>query len=157
MRVRVTTEPDGDLCMESAYAADFVADFKAAIPSHGRQWHPDRKRWRISALYTVELLAFLASHQVQDDRTPTGVPENSPRPPMPEDLRAAFDTLHCAYTAPLGAAEAVYKFLVRHSTHEDVQDGHIDFHGLSAAITTVRRYLNPPRDSEEHDDDTLPF
>jgi hypothetical protein len=147
--------------MESPYEPGFVQTFKGNIPSSGRKWLPDRKRWLVSALYIPELLALLRhiDAEVQDDRvTSEGVPVALP--PMPPDLKAAFDILHLQYTAPLGAAEAVYKFFARY-WHPDVGGTHEDCALLNQAIATIRQYLAPcpvPPVPEEGDhDDDIPF
>ena len=70
MRVRLTLEEDGAVCLESPYDPGFVEGLKRAIDYGGRQWNPGRKRWIVSALYTEELLRFLThvGAQIQDDR-----------------------------------------------------------------------------------------
>ena len=152
MRVRLTTEPDGNVCLESPYDRAFVDGLKAAIEYDGRSWVPERKRWVIRALYIDTLLAYLqqSTTSIQDDREHGNL---LPVPPVPEDLRAAFDTLYLTYTAPLGIAEVAYKFLARHSDHADV-GGTLSFHALNDAIATIRRYLDP---QEEDNNDAIPF
>lgn len=156
MRVRLTLEADDAICMESPYEARFVTEFKAALPWDGRTWQADRKRWIVSALYAVELLDFLQHYgaQIQDDRTP--VPTTGAAvilPPMPNDLREAFDILHLQYTAPLCVAEGSFKALVKYH-HPDVGGEVALFHQVAEAIEVVRHYLNP---KDDFDDDTIPF
>jgi len=151
MRCRLTTEPDGSICLDSGYDQVFVQQLKLAIPFGGRQWVPDRKRWILSALYAPELLTFLASWgaQVQDDRDlhRTG----ALLPPMPEELQVAFDDLFLAYTAPLCVAEASYKALAKY-WHPDRGGNTEDFHRVNNAIGVIRRYLDWSEAS--HDDTT---
>ena len=61
---------------------------------------------------------------------------------MPEDLAQAFATLHLAPTAPLGAADAVFKFWARHC-HPDVGGDPAQFRAANDAIQIIRRYLDP--------------
>lgn len=142
MRARLTSEPDDRICLESGYDPTFVDRLKAAIPYGGREWSPDRKRWLISALYAAELLDFLKSWgaQVQDDRATADTPVAVP--PMPDDLRAAYDALHLAYTAPLCVAEASYRALVKYY-HPDIGGNADDFCRVGDAIATIRSYLDP--------------
>ena len=97
----------------------FVDGLKAAIPYAARAWESDRKIWVIWPLYQQDLLDYLRAvgAQVQDDRETAHAP--TPMPAMPEDLAQAFATLHLAPTAPLGGAEAMFKFWARHC-HPDV-------------------------------------
>src|SRR5215471_5249228 len=150
MRCRLTSEPDGSICLESGYDQVFVQQLKLALPLGGRQWVPDRKRWLVSALYAPELLAFLASWgvRVQDDRS-SGIPVALP-PPMPDELRQAFDALFLAYSAPLCVAEASYKALAKY-WHPDKGGTIEDFHRVNDAIGVIRRYLDW---REEGSDDT---
>lgn len=153
MRVRLTLEPDGATCLESPYDRAFVDGLKQAIDYGGRQWDSQRKRWLISALYADVLLAYLqqAGCQVQDDRSPSGG-SLVPVPPMPEDLRRAFDTLHVAYTAPLCVAEGAYKALAKYY-HPDKGGAGDGFTSINDAIQTIRDYLDP----QEGNDDDIPF
>ena len=155
IRVRLTTEPDGSTCLESPYDRTFVENFKRAVDSGGRQWDASRKRWIISVLYTDVLLAFLRSCQAQvhDDREGHG--PVMAVPPMPEDLRLAFDALYLAYAAPLCVAEASYRALVKY-VHPDVGGMATEFHRVSDAIGVIRHYLDPPPE-ETADDDDIPF
>ena len=150
IRVRLTLEADGATCLESPYDRSFVDGLKAAIDYGGRSWDPSRKKWLISALYAEELCEFLqqVGAQVQDDRWPVGV--LMPPPAMPEDLRQAFETLHLAYTAPLGVAEAVYRFWAK-QTHTDVGGTVEHFHLVNDAIQVIRKHLDPKSD------DDIPF
>lgn len=153
--VRLTTEHNGDICLQSPYDRQFVEDLKFSIPYDARSWDPTRRRWIILALYTDDLLSFLtdAGATVQDDRESVTARTMTATPAMPRNLRHAFDVLHLAYTAPLGGAEAMFKFLARHSTHDDV-GGPINFHAINDAISTIRSYLNPKSDDA---DDSIPF
>jgi hypothetical protein len=154
MRIRLTTGDDGAVHLESPYDRTFVEDLKQAIDRGGRTWDPERKRWIISALYVSVLLEFLAQQgaQIQDDRTP--VTSMAPLPPMPEDLREAFAVLHLAPTAPLCAAEAVFKALSKYY-HPDRGGDAEAFCAIGDAVDTVRRYLDPkPEDSDAND---VPF
>ena len=155
IRVRLTSEPDGSTCLESPYDRTFVDGLKFAVDYGGRQWDASRKRWIISALYTDILLNFLRSYQahVQDDREGQGPVVAVP--PMPDDLRQAFDALYLAYAAPLCVAEASYRALVKY-VHPDVGGVADKFHKISGAIAVVRRYLDPePEDLQ--DDSGIPF
>ena len=71
---------------------------------------------------------------------------------MPEDLAQAFATLHLAPTAPLGAADAVFKFWAHHC-HPDVGGDPALFRAANDAIQTIRRYLDP----QEDPDADIPF
>lgn len=154
MRVRLTTDHDGGICLESPFDRTFVDGLKQAIDYGGRSWDPQRKRWLISALYVTELLHYLhqVGVEVQDDRE--GGQAVTHVPPMPEDLKEAFDALHLQYTAPLGAAEACYKFFARH-WHPDAGGNAEDFHKVNDAIAIIRKYLNPPVEDGTNDD--IPF
>lgn len=159
IRVRLTLEPDGAVCLESPYDRTFVDGLKLAIDYGGRQWDPQRKKWLVSALYVDVLEDFLqrVGAQVQDDRgaPPAGSGAVVPPPPMPTDLREAFNALFLAYAAPLCVAEASYKALAKYF-HPDV-GGHVDdFHGVNDAIAIVRKYLNP-KPEPMHDDTDIPF
>jgi hypothetical protein len=154
MRVRLTTDPDGAVCLESAYDRDFVEELKRAIDYGGRKWDPERKRWVITALYVDVLLQFLKQQgaHIQDDRT-TGT-SLTPVPPMPEDLREAFAVLHLATTAPLCVAEGSFKALSKYY-HPDRGGDAEQFCAIGTAITIVRSYLDPrPEDADEGD---VPF
>ena len=123
IRVRLTLDPDGAVWLESPFNQDFVDGLKRAIDYSGRQWDPGCKKWLVSALYADVLDAFLRTvgAQVQDDRAPTdrtGGALVAP-PPLPTDLREAFDALFVAYNAPLCVAigvPALWKRLNRHHT-----------------------------------------
>jgi hypothetical protein len=140
--------------MESPYDRDFVEGLKLHIDYGGRSWDPARKRWIVSALYTDVLLRYLTQvgAQVQDDRAPQAQ-ALAAVPAMPAELKTAFDDLHLAYTAPLGAAEAVYKFFARH-WHPDVGGNQDDFCRINDAIQVIRRYLDPKDDDLDAD---IPF
>jgi hypothetical protein len=156
MRVRLTSEPDGAVALEASYRdwEPVREDFKREIPYDGRRWDADRKRWVIAALYVSDLMQFLSQRgaQVQDDRAPTTAAVAVP--PMPEDLREAFDVLYLAYSAPLCAAEAVFRALSKYC-HPDRGGDVQKFHHVNDAIAVVRKYLDPR--PENHDDDTVPF
>jgi hypothetical protein len=152
LRVRLTSEPDGRTCVESPYHQGLIEQLKATIPLVSREWHNERKRWLVSALYVTDLLTMLhgLGAQVSDDRAEAHPPVALPA--MPEDLAQAFTTLHLAPTAPLGAAEAVFKFWARHC-HPDVGGDPALFRAANDAIQTIRRYLDP----QEEEDDDIPF
>jgi hypothetical protein len=154
MRVRLTSEPDNAVCLESPFDRDFVDQLKRAIDYGGRKWDPDRKRWIITALYVDVLLQFLQRHgvHVQDDRTPAT--SMAPLPPVPEDLREAFDALYLTYNAPLCAAEAVFRSLSKYY-HPDHDGDPEQFHKVNDAIAVVRHYLDPR--PENPDADAVPF
>ena len=150
MRVRLTTALDEQIEMESPYDAAFVAAFKAAIPPHGRAWDGERKRWAVSLLYLDELLTFVHQWpgcQVQDARQAEGRARELP--PMPDDLREAFDTLALAYHAPLCVAEASYRAWAK-ACHPDMGGDPEQMQAASRAIAVIRRYLDPK-------DDDIPF
>lgn len=151
IRVRLTLDPDGSVCLESPYDAGFVAGLKAAIDYGGRQWAPDRKRWLISALYSEELLQFLqyVGAQVQDDRHEAGA--LAPLPPMPPELRDAYDVLFLAYTAPLCVAEASFRALAKY-WHPDKGGDPAQFQHINNAMAIIRQHLDP-----KAPDDDLPF
>ena len=142
MRVRLTTVPDDGVYFESPYDQRFVEHFKQAISYSGRQWEPERKRWLVTALYVVDLLGFLAQQgvQIQDDRTPTT--SMTAVPPMPDDLREAFDALTVAYVAPLCVAEAAFRAWSKYC-HPDRGGDPQQFHKVNDAIAVVRKYLDP--------------
>lgn len=143
VRVRLTTENPDQVCLQSPYSAELVDRIKSAIPYSGRAWDSSRKVWLVSMLFVPDLMQLLADlrAQVMDDRIQV-LPQVLELPPMPDDLREAFDTLHLAYTAPLGAAEAVYRFWAK-QTHTDVGGNPEQFRAASEAITVIRRYLDP--------------
>lgn len=155
LRVRLTTEPDGAVALESPYDRAFVDELKTALDWSGRQWDASRKRWIVSALYVTDLLAFLQGQgvQVQDDRASASGEDGREVPPMPDDLREAFDVLFLAYTAPLCVAEGSYKALSKY-WHPDHGGDPADFDRVNTAIRIVRRYLDP-QDVDEDDD--IPF
>ena len=154
VRVRLTLEPDDAICLESPYDPLLVEGLKRAIDYGGRQWEPSRKRWIISALYAKDLVRFLQSYgaQIQDDRQQGHPGALAPLPPMPTDLKEAFDALHLAYTAPLCVAEAAYRALSKYC-HPDRGGEAQDFDRVASAITVVRSYLDPQEDA----DDDIPF
>lgn len=154
LRVRLTLEPDGATCLESPYDRAFVEGLKLEIPYEGRSWDSQRKRWIVSALFADALVHFLQERgcQILDDRQ-SGTAAPLALPPMPADLREAFDTLFLAYTAPLCVAEAAYKALARH-WHPDHGGNAEDFHKANDAIHVVRHYLAEPA---EVPDDDIPF
>lgn len=157
MRVRLTAEPDGSICVESPYDRTFVDGLKEAIAYGGRQWDGQRKRWLVSALYEPELLAYFqrAGVELRDDRAGAAPGAVTHVPPMPADLKEAFDALFLAYTAPLCVAEAAYRALSK-VFHPDRGGAPEDFHAASTAITVVRRYLDPQPETVTDDND-LPF
>jgi|SRR4029077_336907 hypothetical protein len=155
MLVRLTSEPDGGICLESRYDRTFVEGLKQALDYGGRAWDPERKRWIVSALYAEALLQYLhtVGASIQDDReSSTAV---TPRPPMPADLKEAFDALYLAYTAPLCVAEGSYRALAKHF-HSDKGGQDTDFHRIVDAIEIVRKYLDPQPDPVDPDED-IPF
>jgi hypothetical protein len=153
LRVRLSTEPEDRIALQSPYDRAFVDGLKSAIPYAARAWESDRKIWVIWPLYQQDLLDYLRSvgAQVQDDRETRHT--STPVPAMPEDLAQAFATLHLAPTAPLGGAEAMFKFWARHC-HPDVGGDPALFRAANDAIQTIRRYLDP---QEIPDDDDIPF
>jgi hypothetical protein len=157
IRVRLTLEPDGATCLESPYDPVLVDGLKRAVEYSGRQWDASRKRWIISALYADDLVRFLTDFgaQIQDDRAPAPTAVMAP-PPMPPDLKEAFDALFLAYTAPLCVAEASHKALVKYH-HPDHGGAVEDFHVISDAIAVIRHYLDPKPEEQEDDDAELPF
>jgi hypothetical protein len=70
-------------------------------------------------------------------------------PPMPEDLREAFDALYLAYSAPLCVAEGSYRALSKYF-HPDKGGDVAQFHQVNDAIAIIRHYLDPQ-------DETIPF
>lgn len=153
LRVRLTSEPDERVCLESPYHQGLIEQLKATIPLGSREWHNDRKRWLVSALYVTDLLTLLhgLGAQVEDARVTAQT--LAPVPAMPEDLKQGFDTLHLAYTAPLGLAEMAYKFWSRY-VHPDMGGDVAQFHAVNDAITTIRHYLTT---KEQTDDHSVPF
>ena len=146
MRVRLTREPDGAICLESPYDRTLVDGLKQAIPWDGRKWEASRKRWIISPLYDDELHQFCQQHGITilDERcqTPPHAPALLAPPGMPEELRQAFDTLYCAYGAPLLVAEAAWKALSRvyHPDNQQYGDAEKSV-ALNQAMSVVRYYL----------------
>jgi hypothetical protein len=154
LRVRLTSEPDDRVCLESPYHQGLIEQLKATIPLGSREWNNDRKRWLVSALYSPDLLTLLHAlgAQITDERATAQTLTQIP--PMPEDLAQAFATLHLAPTAPLGGAEAMFKFWARHC-HPDVGGDPALFRAANDAIQIIRRYLDPQE--APHDNDALPF
>jgi hypothetical protein len=154
IRCRLTTEPDGATLMESPYHQTFVEQFKGWIPWEGRKWDSARKRWIITALYTPDLLALLThvQAQVQDDRMRDDGGTMLHVPPMPADLKAAFEALHLAYTAPLEMAEVVWRWWAKR-VHPDVGGSEETCRQINHAIQVIRQYLDP-KDPEDSD---IPF
>ena len=157
MRVRLTTEPDDRICLESPFDAGLVAQLKGDIPYGGREWDGARKRWLISLLYVNDLLRILQSvhAEIQDDREGMR-PDVMHIPPMPTDLREAFDALFLAYTAPLCVADASYKALAKY-WHPDRGGASADFQRVNDAIQVIRAYLDPKPQEHSNNDDGLPF
>lgn len=145
MRARITTEPDGGLCLETSYQAAFVQALKTAIPWDRRTWDAARKRWSVSVLYADDLLRLLTDFHatVFDERCPHHEEALTVVPPMPPELRDAFDALFLAYTAPLCVAVAAYRALsqIHHPDHGG--EAH-QFRTVQTAIATIRQYLDPP-------------
>ena len=152
LRVRLTSEMDDRVCIESPYHQGLIEQLKATIPLGAREWNNDRRRWLVSALYVTDLLTLLhgLGASVSDERAEAQTPVAIPA--MPEDLAQAFATLHLAPTAPLGAAEAVFKFWAK-QVHPDTGGEAALFLAANDAIQTIRRYLDP----QETPDDDLPF
>ena len=152
--VRLTAEPNGDICMESPYNPVFIENLKSAIPYSGRKWEPALARWLISSLYEMELQKFFGMHgilmaepiHVHDEResSKNATPTTSTPvviPDMPDDLREAFTLLHLAPTAPLGLAEISYKWLAR-IYHPDMSTGDDTLiRRINDAIAIIRSYL----------------
>jgi hypothetical protein len=154
LRVRLSTEPEDRIALQSPYDRAFVDGLKAAIPYAARAWDAARKVWIIWPLYEQDLLDYLrsVSAQVQDNRESAHAPSQVPA--MPADLAQAFATLHLAPTAPLGAADAVFKFWAKHA-HPDVGGDPAQFRAAGDAIQIIRRYLDPQEMTD--DTDPLPF
>src|SRR5215470_18225855 len=162
LTVQLTTEPNGAICLASPYDRDFVEGLKLAIPYKSRAWDASRKRWTITPECEPELFDFCEQMQVKvldhrnggqavrpaDSQAPTVA-----IPPMPDDLRQAFDGLHLQYTAPLCVANAAYKALSGFY-HPDHGGNPEDFHRVADAITTIRSYLDP---KPEETDSDIPF
>ena len=89
---------------------------------------------------------------MQDDRTPGTT--LTAAPPMPDDLRKAFEALTVAYEAPLCVAEAAFRALSKYY-HPDRGGDPQQFHAVNDAIAVVRHYLDPR--PEDRDADTLAF
>jgi hypothetical protein len=142
MRVRLTADDDGSVVLEAAYRdwEPHREAFKSQIPYDGRRWDSGRRKWIITALYAADVLQFLQhiGADVLDDR-PVPV-AGTAIPAMPDDLKTAFDTLHLQYDAPLGGAEAMYKFLAK-AVHPDHGGSGDEMAALNAAIVTIRHYL----------------
>lgn len=155
MRIRLTTEPDQRVCLESPYDPGFVDLIKDAVPREGREWVPGRKRWLLSPLYIDVFLDLLYDHwpgiQVLDEREhDPSQAVVSPYASMPEDLRAGFAYLYLAPNAPLLVAEASYRALSRYF-HPDLPTGDQDImEKLNDAIITIRRYLTPQPEAIAH-------
>lgn len=162
--VQLTTEPDGQICLASPYHKDFVDGLKLAIPYRNRAWDSVRKRWIVHPDAQVALADFLTSvgARVLDLRTqpsgqalpPVQGASHETAPPMPDELRQAFDDLHLAYTAPLCVAEAAYKALSKFY-HPDHGGEVEEFYRVAGAIQVIRTYLDPQPQKET--DDGLPF
>jgi hypothetical protein len=159
MRVRLTSEPNGAICLESPYDRTFVEGLKRALDYGGRAWDPGRKRWIVSALYAEALLQYLhaVGASIQDDREGEGSHAVAALPPMPADLKEAFDALFLAYTAPLCVAEGSYRALSKYF-HPDKGGNQTDFHRVNDAIDIVRKYLDPqPETIYDPNDEDIPF
>ena len=158
MRVRLTTEDDEACALETSFRDwDPVRErFKQTIPWDGRTWDASRKKWIVAALYIPDLLQFLqeCGADIVDDRA-SAAPVEARVPPMPLDLKAAFDALFLAYTAPLCVAEGAYRALSKY-WHPDKGGRPEDFHAVNDAIRVIRHYLDP-QPQETFDDDDLPF
>lgn len=147
MRIRLTTEPDGRICVESPYDPGFVAAFKAAIPWDGREWVASRKRWLLSPIYFLELEALCTQYgaQILDERTGTMqhvLAGPDPYALMPADLRTAFTCLYLAPNAPICVAEASYRALSRVYHPDNTETGNTTYMGeVNDAISTIRRYF----------------
>lgn len=160
LTVHLSTEPNGNVCMAFAYNKEFIDKLKLWIPWQGRTWDASRKRWIVGANYGEDLQAFLEAQgcRILDNRMngttpPATAPAVAPAPPMPDNLRQAFDGLYLAYTAPLCVAEASYKALARYY-HPDHGGDTQDFYRVTDAIAIIRSYLDPqPGDP----DDAIPF
>jgi hypothetical protein len=164
MRVRLTSADPADpqgaggVWLESPYDAVFVQELKAAIPYHGRQWDSAHKRWGITSLYLDTLMAFLTHWgvEIRDDRSAQDQLAQALIPPMPADLKDAFDSLFLAYTAPLCVAEGAYRALSKY-WHPDRSGGHLeDFHRVNDAIETIRTYLDPQAEASYGRQDDIP-
>lgn len=145
MRVRLTTEPDGRICLESAYDEVFVADLKRTIHYSGREWHPARKRWLISALYADDLITLLESwgatiHDAREQDSSRASAD--PFAHLPPALSQAYTALYLLPTAPLFVAESVYRAVAK-QTHPDTGGDPADFRIAQEAITTLRHHLKP--------------
>lgn len=149
---RLTSDPDGQLVLESPYDPGFVGSLKDAVPHGYRVWDTQRKRWLLSPLYLDELRKVCGTYHLQliDDR-PEAKMETaltiSPYANMPDDLRDAFTCLTLAPAAPLCVAEAAYKALAKvfHPDNRATGD-HETAARLVAAIETIRGYFAPQDD-----------
>jgi hypothetical protein len=156
MRVRLTSEVDGAVCLESPYDAAFVESLKLALDYGGRSWDATRKRWIVSALYVDILMQFLQDYgaHIIDDRVKAQEEAMIAPPPMPTDLKDAFDALYLAYTAPLCVAVASYRALSKY-WHPDKGGDATDFDRVATAIEVIRSYLDPKE--EQADGNDVPF
>lgn len=146
MHIRLSTGADGRSIMESGYDPMFVAEFKAAIPFHEREWITEPpKHWKLTPFGTSTLLHWCQQqgHTVLDEREESQLKRQRDQyATMPNDLKAGFATLYLAPAAPLLVAEASYKALSRYF-HPDMPDGDHDImEELNHAIHTIRRYLD---------------
>lgn len=152
MRVRLTTEADGRICLESPFDRAFVESLKLALDYGGRDWDAARKRWIISVLYADVLVQFLQNYGaiIIDDREvpqPQDQLQLTAPPPMPLELRDAFDCLFLAYGAPLCVAVSAYKALAKYH-HPDKGGDPAAFHAVNDAIAIIRHYLDPLNEDE---------
>ena len=149
MRARLTESPGGDICLESDYDREFVADLKEAIPFGARSWDASAKVWIIALRYLDALRDLLDDHgyEVIDAREAaalapacqTGAALWAP-PGMPAELAGAFYTLGLNGEAPLGLAETAWKWWQRHY-HEDHGGDFATSARLNEAMRIIRNYL----------------
>lgn len=111
--------------------------FKASFPRHGDAcWVDSARSWSMPSYRWNDLARWVNAHF---DPAAADWPSDTTVRPGRQELDAAYAALYLRPSAPLWAAEAVYRAAVK-LTHPDVGGAHEHAVAVNAAIETIRQH-----------------
>ncbi len=124
---------------------DLLDDFKRAFPLPGqRSFHPATKEWALPGYQRPALGAWLRANFALDAIQWLNDDEREPERERPNStamasIDAAYDAMQLRRGAPLGLAEAAYRWWSR-QYHPDAGGTHEAFVSLGQAIDVIREH-----------------